>query len=204
MDANVTVPAIATISAGILISTFGLFAPLTIAGSMLATISGGLIYMLSSKSSAGAWIGYQVLAGFGIGLCFQAPIMAGQALAKHEDVATTTAILMFFQTLGGSLTLSAVQSAFANTLIKSLKANMPSINPMRVTGIGATEIRTTFAPDQIPRILDAYMDGLRVAFIFMLALFGISVLFSLAMPWTNIKGRKGSEPIDATGAQKSD
>ncbi|KAK5275670.1 hypothetical protein LTR16_012249, partial [Cryomyces antarcticus] len=69
-----------------------------IAGPVIATIAAGMIYTFEIGSSSAVWIGYQALAGIGIGLCFQAPIMAGQALAKPEDVSTTTALLMFFQT----------------------------------------------------------------------------------------------------------
>lgn len=54
----------------------------------------GMIYTFSTTSSSAVWIGYQVLAGFGIGFCFQAPIMAGQALSPPEDVSSTTAILL--------------------------------------------------------------------------------------------------------------
>jgi hypothetical protein len=36
----------------------------------------------------------QVLAGIGLGSSFQVPIMAGQALAKPEDVSSVTAIML--------------------------------------------------------------------------------------------------------------
>lgn len=181
--------AIFTILAGIFVSTFGLFAPLMILGSAVATVSAGLTYTLSASSSTGHWIGYQILAGAGIGLCFQVPIMAGQALAKNEDVPTTTALLMFFQTIGGALAVSAAQSMFANELIKSLARRLPSMNPAQVLVVGATEIRAAFSIEELPIILAAYMDGLQIAFIFPIALFGVSVLISLGTPWTNIKGR---------------
>lgn len=158
-----------------------------ILGSIIATVSASLIYTLSGTSKAGEWIGYQVLAGLGIGLCFQAPIMAGQALAKNEDVPTTTALLMFFQTMGGALTVSAAQAAFGNELIKSLNKNALDVSPAQVMAIGATEIWKTFKPEQIPRVLDAYMNGLHVSFTFVIALFGMSLLVSVLTPWTNIK-----------------
>lgn len=115
--------------------------------------------------------------------------MAGQALAKHEDVPTTTALLMFFQTMGGALAVSAAQSAFSNELVKSLARNVPSVNPGQVIAIGATEIRKVFTAEQIPGVIGAYMDGLQVAFIFTIALFGLSTLVALATPWTNIKDK---------------
>lgn len=75
------------------ITLYGHFAPFMIIGSCLATAGAGLISTFDPQSSPGIWIGYQILAGVAFGLSFQAPIMAAQALAADEDVATTTAIL---------------------------------------------------------------------------------------------------------------
>jgi hypothetical protein len=79
---------------GGLLTVFGRFAPLLIIGAVITSIGGGLLYSLDIGSPTSHWIGYQVLAGIGFGICFQTPIMVGQALAKAEDVATVTAILM--------------------------------------------------------------------------------------------------------------
>jgi len=77
-----------------LLTAFGQFTPLMIIGSGLTTVGAGLIYTLSTTSSTGHWIGYQIIAGVGIGACFQVPIMAGQALAAPEDIAIVTSILL--------------------------------------------------------------------------------------------------------------
>lgn len=62
-------------------------------GSCLTTAGCGLIYMLNTDSGPGKWIGYQIVTGIAFGVAFQTPIMAAQALAAQDDVATTTAIL---------------------------------------------------------------------------------------------------------------
>jgi hypothetical protein len=158
-------------------------------GPLVATIAAGLIYTLSPTSSSGAWIGYQTLGGIGVGLCFQAPIMAGQALAKNDDISTTTALLMFFQTLGGALAVSAGQAAFSNELIKSLIKNVPDADPAMVLARGAIDIRKIFPESQVPGIIQAYMNGLKVSFILVIALLACSTLVGLATPWINIKTR---------------
>jgi hypothetical protein len=61
--ANV-VPAI--VVAGIL-PMVGYYAPFMIAGGIFALIGSSLLYTLQVDSSAGQWIGYQVVAGFGVG-----------------------------------------------------------------------------------------------------------------------------------------
>jgi hypothetical protein len=78
---------------GGLITLYGYYAPFMMVGSCLAAVGCGLIYMSNPGSLIGTWIGYQILAGFAFGSSFQTSIMAAQALAAYEDVATTTAIL---------------------------------------------------------------------------------------------------------------
>jgi len=85
--------AICTILVGGFITFYGYFAPFMIIGSCLATAGAGLISTFNPQSLPGIWIGYQILAGVAFGLSFQTPIMAAQALAEQEDVATTTAVL---------------------------------------------------------------------------------------------------------------
>jgi hypothetical protein len=178
---------IATISAGGIITATGYFAPFMIGGSVLTTISAGLFYTLGPNSSNGKWIGFQVLAGFGIGFCNQVPVMAAQALAKNEDIATVTAVIMFFQTLGGAIWVSAAQAGFANKLVQALAEKIPGVDVARVVGVGATEYRHLYPADVVPRILDSYMEGVTVVFIIILVVSAASFPASLLTPWVNIK-----------------
>jgi hypothetical protein len=178
---------IATVLAGGIITAIGLFAPFMIVGSAITTISAGLFYTLTPHSSNGQWIGFQILAGFGIGLCNQVPVMAAQALANNEDIATVTAVLMFFQTLGGAIWVSAAQAGFANKLVQALKETIPAIDVAHVVAVGTTEYRHIFPMDAILGILDSYMDGVTVVFIIILVVAAASFPISLLTPWTNIR-----------------
>jgi hypothetical protein len=179
-----------TILSGGLISSLGYFAPMMIAGPILTIIASGMIYTFDVQSTAGAWIGWQILAGAGIGLCFQAPIMAGQALASPAHISTTTGLLMFWQTLGGAIFVQAAQSAFSNKLVQGLIKYTPSLDPAVVIAVGATDIRNSFDEAMLPGILDAYMDGLKTTFVLAIALSGCAVVVGAFTPWTNIKGKK--------------
>lgn len=178
---------IATIAAGGAVTGLGYFAPLIILGSTLTTIAAGLLYTLSPTSSNGQWIGYQVLAGVGIGLCNQVPVMAAQALAKNEDIATVTAVIMFFQTLGGAIWVSAAQAGFANKLFILVSKKIPGIDAARVVAAGATEYRHVFPTGITSSILESYMGGVTVVFVIILVISAVSVVASLLTPWTNIK-----------------
>ena len=49
---------------------------------------------LKADFGSSAWIGYQVLAGIGLGLCFNVYIIVFQQIVKPEEIATATAILL--------------------------------------------------------------------------------------------------------------
>lgn len=115
------------------------------------------------------WIGYQVIGGVGWGIASQIPIITVQATAPAADLAEVTAILLFFQTVGGAFMVSAAQAAFVNVLIKFLPRSAPGLNPLAVVSTGATELRRVFPADQVPGILVAYMRGLRISFAISLA-----------------------------------
>jgi hypothetical protein len=65
------------------------------------------------------------------------------------------------------------------------------VNPQTVAATGVTELRNVFSADVIPGIVNAYMDGLKVAYAIAIASAGISVLISFASewPWRNLKGK---------------
>jgi hypothetical protein len=185
--AQLTDTALGTIATGGAIAATGQFTPFMIAGSALMTIAAGLISTFSVTSTTGARIGYQVLAGFGVGLCCQAPILAAQALAPPIDLAATTAMLLFFQTMGGAFMVSAAQSGFTNTLLRKLVEYAPGLDVARVLNTGAAELHVEFKGEELKAILASYTDGLQVVFAIVIALTGAATLAGLAMPWKSIK-----------------
>ncbi|KAF1990337.1 putative gliotoxin efflux pump [Aulographum hederae CBS 113979] len=174
---------------GVLMPKIGFFAPFIILGSVLTTVGCGLLFTLSTTSASGIWIGYQVLAGLGIGLCFQAPIMAGQALAPADDVSTTTAVLLFFQSLGASIFVSCAQAAFTNQLIQRVQEIAPLIDIELVVLTGATDIRRAFQGAELDAVIDSYMEGIRSALLLSVITAGLSTLASIVVPWYSIKGK---------------
>jgi hypothetical protein len=155
----------------------------------MSTIGAALLYTLSTTSTSSQWIGYQALAGLGIGLCLQIPVITGQALVSPSDLSSVTAMILFLQTIGGAFFVSAGQSAFTNILIQRLPTHAPGVDIAKVLATGITELRNVFPPEQIPGIMDSYMGGLKVAYAVAIASSGIAVLVGLASPWRNLKGK---------------
>ncbi|KAH8432705.1 uncharacterized protein LDX57_010332 [Aspergillus melleus] len=69
--ANVISQLIAAVGSGILMGKIGYYLPWAVAGAVITTIGNGLLTTLSPTTSTGRWIGYQILTGFGRGICMQ-------------------------------------------------------------------------------------------------------------------------------------
>lgn len=52
---------------------------------------------------------------------------------------------------------------------------------------GATELRDVFSAEQIPGIVLAYMDGLKLSFALAVALAGVTLLIAMFAKWRNVK-----------------
>ncbi|KAH8881957.1 MFS general substrate transporter [Thozetella sp. PMI_491] len=184
-----------TIASGGFITKTGIATPLLVGCAALATVASGLIYTLDIGTGSGKWIGYQILAGAAFGVGFQIPMIHGQGNAKPEDLAIVTAIIMFFQTIGGAFLLSAAQSAFVNKMVGMLPSVAPNVDPMAVIATGATELRHAFSADQVPGILIAYMAGIKVAFAIAIGSVGAAFILSLFSKWQ----RLNPEALKAAG-----
>lgn len=89
---------------GVSVGIIGYFVPFLVLGSAIFTIGAGLVYTLNIGSSAGKYIGYQIILGVGQGLCIQIPVIAGQAFSQTEDIPTATAmVLCTFQLPGDQI-----------------------------------------------------------------------------------------------------
>lgn len=182
---------------GFIVSVTGTWAPYMSVGAALGTIGCGLCYTLDIGTPTGHWIGYQALAGIGIGLGMQIPIMACQAVVSPMDISTVSAITLFFQIIGGSFAVSAAQAAFANTLLRRLPFTAPDVQPAMVLAVGATELRDHFPAEQINGILEAYVSAIKVVFALATALVGVSFVFSLMPKWEKLRVEVRKESMES-------
>ncbi|KAI9721626.1 MAG: hypothetical protein M1828_005117 [Chrysothrix sp. TS-e1954] len=183
------------VAAGVLIGIVGLYNPFIILGSIITTIATGLLTLLSASSYHSAWIGYQTMVGIGLGLCFNVPIIVTQALTSQDQVAPAIAIMLFFQSFGGALIISAAQAIFQNTLITTLQSLDPGIDPGAVLATGATEIQKSFSPMELRSIDVAYMTGLRRAFYLAIAMAGLASLAAASQKWIWVN-KKEASPVE--------
>lgn len=75
--------------------------------------------------------------------------------------------------------MSAGESAFTNQLIVDLSRAMPDLDLSIIITIGATELRDSFSGKDLAMVLDAYMHGLRIAWVIGIASAGLAFIISL-------------------------
>ncbi|KAL4867995.1 hypothetical protein BDV12DRAFT_186274 [Aspergillus spectabilis] len=167
-------------------------------GSAIFTVGAGLIATLGIGSSAAKYLGYQVVLGLGQGLAIQIPVITGQAFSETADITSVTAIVLFFQMMGGTVFVSLAQAVFANRLLAALAIHAPSVAADQVLAIGATELNHQFPSDVLPGVIQSYMVGLRAAFFLGAAVAGSAFVTSWVAPIKSIVAQKKKVPAETS------
>ncbi|RKU40632.1 hypothetical protein DL546_001366 [Coniochaeta pulveracea] len=154
-----------SVVAGIVVTMVGYYTPFMLLGSVFTAIGFGLLTLFRPDTGKGVWIGYQIIAGAGVGFGMQQPLMAVQTVLDIKDVPTGTAVVVFVQTLGGALFVSIAQNVFSNKLVHYVTEYVPGIDPKVVFATGATSIQTAIPKDLLPGVTLAYNDALTSTFI---------------------------------------
>jgi hypothetical protein len=101
-----------------------------------------------------------------------------------------------FQTVGGAFSTAIAQSVFLNRLLAALPNTAPSVDPKMVILTGAAKLHEVFPPDVLPGVLEAYMTGLKGAFLVAVAFCGVAFLCSLTIPMGKLPTHgKGAAPM---------
>lgn len=179
-----------SIAAGGLTTAFGYYTPFVYLGTVLVAIGAGLLTTFEVDTPASKWIGYQILAGAGVGLTMQQPMIAAQTVLTMDDIPVGSAIIIFFQTLGGALFISVGQNVFSNKLMEGIIARIPDVNPMIIQSAGATSLAKFFTPEQLPLVLQAYNEAITKSFVASVAMAVLAVFGGLGMEWVSVKGKK--------------
>ena len=168
------------------------------------SVGAGLLTTLQVSTGAGKWIGYQVLYGFGMGLCFQTPNLATQTVLPLPDVPMGLALMFFGQLLGAAVFVSVGQNVLDNQLLHRL-SGIPGFSISLITSAGATSLIDSAPVDLRGMVLTAYNDALRKVFQIGLILSCITVLGTAALEWRSIlKKQPGSGPEKNGAAEEKD
>lgn len=64
---------------------------------------------------------------------------------------------------------------------------VPGVSPALVLATGVTELRKVFSAEELPGIVLAYMDGLKLTFALAVALAGVTMPIALFAKWQSVK-----------------
>lgn len=159
------------------------------------SVGAGLLMTLQVDTGAGKWIGYQVLYGFGMGLCFQTPNLATQTALPKFDVPVGLALMFFGQLLGAAVFVSVGENVLDNQLLQRL-SGVPGFNKSLVTSGGATSLLDSLPSDYRGTVLTAYNDSLRKVFQVGLILSCLAVLGTASLEWKSVL-KKPEAKVDA-------
>ncbi|KAG0650946.1 Aspyridones efflux [Hyphodiscus hymeniophilus] len=179
-----------SIMSGIGVTLVGYYAPLMIGSSFLMAIGVGLMYTFTPETNHSMWIGYQAIAGIGIGLGMQQPLIAVQTILDISQVPIGTSVIIFLQTLGGALFVSIGNNIFNNKLVQDLAKYAPSIDPNIVLSTGATSIQHSIDKADLPGVTLAYNNALTQTFLAASIMAALTIFGSAAIEWKSVKGKK--------------
>lgn len=183
---------ISAILAGIGTQQSGYYTPFLLAGASIAAIGTGLLTILKINTNQAQWIGYQIVYGFGLGACFQAPNMAAQTVLPLDEVSIGISLMLFAQTLFGAIFVSVGQ----NVLDQQLATRIGSISgielaPEQIEVGGILGLFKIIPLEYHPAVLQAYDASLHVVFVVAVIMTCLTVLGSIGMEWRSVKKSDG-------------
>jgi MFS family permease len=194
---------VASIFTGIATSRIGYYVPFLIFGICTAAIGAGLLNTLSLNTTAGQWIGFQILYGFGLGCCAQAPNVAAQTVLPRNEVSIGASLMLFAQTISGAIFVSVGQNVLDSRLVQRLTAIVPSITPQQIENAGATGLYDIIPSAQRVLGKQAYNDALRSCFEVGLIMACLSIIGGLGMEWRSVKRQQATPPVANAEGEKA-
>ncbi|OAF62476.2 hypothetical protein VC83_00677 [Pseudogymnoascus destructans] len=173
------------------VSRFGYYAPFMLAGPPIMAVGAGLLTTFRVNTPPSQWIGYQIIFGFGCGICMQQPSVAAQRVLSRKDIAIGSALMMFAQQLSGSVFVPIAQSIFQNRLVHTLSV-VPGVDIKAIVDVGATDLRRIVPPSQMDGVLKAFNDALVATFFVVTVASGLALLPALTVEWLSVKVKKDS------------
>ncbi|CAI7623242.1 unnamed protein product [Penicillium glandicola] len=184
---------VGSIGGGIANSKLGYYTPLAIIGSCIMSVGAGLLTTFQVDTGEGKWIGYQVVYGIGLGLCFQVPNLAAQTVLPKPDVPFGLALMLFGQLIGAAVFVSVGENILANQVVKRL-SGLPGFNSDLVTSSGVTELLDAMPAYVHDTVLRSYNEALRKVFQAGLIISCLTLLGAVTLEWKSIKS--GQPKVD--------
>lgn len=188
---------ISGLGSGYLVTKVGYYLPFAVVSNIIASVGHGTLTLLQPDSGIGAWIGFQVLVGFGRGVGMQIPFIALQNSVKPRFISISTAILTFTQTFGGAVFLCIAQTVFTTSLRETIPKYAPNVSVSDIIHAGGTGVWSTVTdPTDLPNVLLAYNESIRRNFYIAISCSVAAFFFAFFLGWKDIRVKKtGTEKV---------
>ncbi|GJC78768.1 efflux pump mlcE [Colletotrichum liriopes] len=175
---------------GALVGKLGYYLPWVVFGSAVSTVGTGLISTWTPSTNSASWIGYQVLLGAGRGANMQMHIIAVQANSAPSRLPVAMATVIFLQTFGGAIFLTAAEVIFSEGLGNNLAKYAPAVDAKTILAAGGTGFRTVVPKADLPGVLMAYSKSISEVFYLLIGLGGVTFGLAWGMGWVDIRKKK--------------
>lgn len=178
---------ICALASGPFTSKLSYINPALLLGSVLSVAGAALMTTFEPHTSAGRWIGYQIIYGTGVGMAFQPPFIALQIVLEQSLVPAGLVLLNFVQMLGGIIFLSISQNIFLDKLASILTKNIPNLDAATVKQNGASGLQGFVPAEYQPEIILAYNSAIIDILYIALGLVSVGLIAALGFEWRPIE-----------------
>ncbi|KAJ2161852.1 hypothetical protein GGF46_001160 [Coemansia sp. RSA 552] len=181
-----------SILSGVLIVKTGHCRVLIVAGAGLMLLGNGLLIILGPEGALEKAIGFLLLGGLGVGACIQTIGLVGQASVRGKDMATLTATVSFFRSMGMVLAVSVLSNIIQNVLRTKTDSAIAQF-PDHAASIGSVLNNWTllhssgFPQPVVDAFIAAYGHALRCGFIALAAFTGLFFILSFGFKHVELK-----------------
>lgn len=164
---------------------FGLYMAWFMAGGLLATAGGSLMYLVDASTSD-AWVyGSSALLGAGVGMFSQAGFSVAQASVDDALGSKVAALIALGQTGGITISLAIANSVFINDATGRLSQILgQSLTKDQIDAVIAgvsNDSSEKLSPETMVLVLDAIVEAMRKVYILVVAAGVLVVILSLGM-----------------------
>jgi hypothetical protein len=125
------------------------------------------------------------------------PILAVQVAVKPHLLSIGMSTVVFIQSLGVAIMLSASDTVFQTILEHELPIQAPLADAAAIISAGATHFRSIVSERDLPGVLAAYTLAVDHVFYLAAAVTGLAVFSAMFLGWTDLRKVKKVTVVDA-------
>ncbi len=160
------------------------------ATSILAPIASGLLTTVDLDKNIAEIAALLGFLGFGVGIGFQGPQVAIQAVLSPQDVSIGAAIVGFGGGMGSALWTCASATLFQNHLVADVEKFSPATNGTALENIGLSDLRHVIGSERLKDVLSGYNEAVVQTLYLPLALSLLTAIGTIAMERRSLKEKR--------------